>query len=150
MKKLVYLISLLALFSCTKPSVPIDYTVGLHYKGSVWVEYKGENYENKDIEVNFTLSEDGSTAEIRINRIRFVPQMPVTVDTVLPVTVSGSGNSYTFTAHNVYPHSPAGAEQNKYLINNLSGMVTGNMLSFSLFFGDYPTRFTGSRLEETL
>lgn len=147
MKKLFFLISLLGLFACTKSSVPVDYTVGLHYKGSVWVEYQGENYENKDIEVNFTLSEDGTTAEIRMNRIRFVPQMPVTVDTVLPVKVSGSGNSLTFTAHNVYPHSPAGAEQNKYLINNLSGMVTGNMLSFSLFFGDYPTRFNGSRLE---
>ena len=89
-----------------------------------------------------------------MNNIRFVPQMPVTVTTVLPVKVSGSGNSYTFSAHGVYPHSPAGVEQQKYpagveqqkyLINNLSGMVTGNMLSFSLFFGDYPTRFTGSR-----
>ena len=145
MKKLIYLIGLLALVACQKPSAPIDYSVGLHYKGSVWVEYKGESYENKDIEVNFTLSEDGESADIRINDIRFVPQMPVTVTTVLPVKVSGSGNSYTFSAHGVYPHSPAGVEQQKYLINNLSGMVTGNMLSFSLFFGDYPTRFTGSR-----
>lgn len=145
MKKLIYLIGLLALVACQKPSAPIDYTIGLHYKGSVWVEYNGESYENKDIEVNFTLSEDGESADIRINDIRFVPQMPVTVTTVLPVTVTGSGNSYTFSAHDVYPHSPAGAEQKKYLINNLSGMVTGNMLSFSLFFGDYPTRFTGSR-----
>ncbi len=95
--------------------------------------------------MNFTLSEDGESADIRINDIRFVPQMPVTVTTVLPVKVSGSGNSYTFSAHGVYPHSPAGVEQQKYLINNLSGMVTGNMLNFSLFFGDYPTRFTGSR-----
>lgn len=145
MKKLFYLICLLGLFCCQKASAPIDYTVGLHYKGSVWVEYNGENYENKDIEVSFTLSDDGKTADIQINRIRFVPQMPVTVDTVLPVKVSGSGNNITFSAHDVYPHSPAGAEQKKYLINNLSGMVTGNMLSFSLFFGNYPTRFTGSR-----
>ena len=145
MKKFIYLLSLLGLVCCTKDSAPIDYSVGLHYKGSVWVEYNGESYENKDIEVNFTLSEDGESADIRINNIRFVPQMPVTVTTVLPVKVSGSGNSYTFSAHGVYPHSPAGVEQQKYLINNLSGMVTGNMLSVSLFFGDYPTRFTGSR-----
>lgn len=145
MKKLIYLIGLLALVACQKPSVPIDYTVGLHYKGSVWVEYKGESYENKDIEVSFTLSEDGKSADIRMNRIRFVPQMPVTVDTVLPVTVTGSGNNYTFTADNVYPHSPAGVEQQKYRINKLSGMVTGNILNFSLYFGDYPTTFTGTR-----
>ena len=152
MKKLIYLISLLGLLACNKNTVPVDYSVGLHYKGSVWVEYNGGSYENKDIEVNFTLSEDGESADIRMNNIRFVPQMPVTVTTVLPVKVSGSGNSYTFSAHGVYPHSPAGVEQQKYLIkqqkyliNNLSGMVTGNMLSFSLFFGDYPTRFTGSR-----
>ena len=145
MKMLIYLISLLGLLACNKNSVPIDYTVGLHYKGSLWVEYNGENFENKDIEVGFTLSEDGKTAEIWLNRIRFVPQMPVTVDTVLPVTVQGTGNTYTFSAHNVYPHSPAGVEQQKYLINNLSGMATGSMLNFSLFFGDYPTRFTGSR-----
>lgn len=145
MKKFIYLLSLLSLVCCTKDSAPIDYSVGLHYKGSVWVEYNGESYENKDIEVNFTLSEDGKTADIRMNRIRFVPQMPVTVTTVLPVTVVGSGNNYTFTADNVYPHSPAGVEQQKYRINKLSGMVTGNMLSFSLYFGDYPTTFTGSR-----
>ena len=145
MKKFIYLLSLLSLVCCTKDSAPIDYSVGLHYKGSVWVEYNGESYENKDIEVSFTLSEDGKTADIRMNRIRFVPQMPVTVDTVLPVTVTGSGNNYTFTADNVYPHSPAGVEQQKYQINKLSGMVTGNMLSFSLYFGDYPTTFTGAR-----
>ena len=145
MKKFIYLLSLLGLVCCTKDSVPIDYSVGLHYKGSVWVEYNGESYENKDIEVSFTLSEDGKSADIRMNRIRFVPQMPVTVDTVLPVTVTGSGNNYTFTADNVYPHSPAGVEQQKYRISKLSGMVTGNMLSFSLYFGDYPTTFTGSR-----
>ena len=145
MKKFIYLLSLLGLVCCTKDSAPIDYSVGLHYKGSVWVEYNGESYENKDIEVSFTLSEDGKTADIRMNRIRFVPQMPVTVTTVLPVTVVGSGNNYTFTADNVYPHSPAGVEQQKYRINKLSGMVTGNMLSFSLYFGDYPTTSTGSR-----
>ena len=38
MKKLIYLISLLGLLACNKNSVPIDYTVGLHYKGSLWVE----------------------------------------------------------------------------------------------------------------
>ena len=145
MKKLLYLIGLLALVACQKAGAPIDYSVGLYYKGSVWVEYKGESYENKDIEVSFTLSEDGKTADIQMNRIRFVPQMPVTVDTVLPVTVTGSGNNYTFTADNVYPHSPAGVEQQKYRINKLSGMVTGNMLNFSLYFGDYPTTFTGTR-----
>lgn len=145
MKKFIYLLSLLGLVCCTKDSAPIDYSVGLHYKGSVWVEYNGGSYENKDIEVSFTLSEDGKTADIRMNRIRFVPQMPVTVTTVLPVTVTGSGNNYTFTADNVYPHSPTGVEQQKYRINKLSGMVTGNMLSFSLYFGDYPTTFTGSR-----
>lgn len=145
MKKFIYLIGLLGLVCCTKASAPIDYSTGLHYKGSVWVEYKGESYENKDIAVSFTLSEDGKSADIQINRIRFVPQMPVTVDTVLPVTVTGNGNNYTFTADNVYPHSPAGAEQQKYRINKLSGMVTGNMLNFSLYFGDYPTSFAGSR-----
>ena len=111
MKKFIYLLSLLGLVCCTKDSAPIDYSVGLHYKGSVWVEYNGESYENKDIEVNFTLSENGESADIRINNIRFVPQMPVTVTTVLPVKVSGSDNSYTFSAHGVYPHSPAGVEQ---------------------------------------
>lgn len=150
MKKtvLLFLASLALIVSCRKPDIDVDYSKSLVYKGSVWVEYNGENYENQDIIVSFTLSEDKKTADIQLNRIRFVPQMPVTVDTVLPVTVSGSGNRYTFSADGTYPHSPAGAEQKKYVINGLSGMVTGQMLSFSLFFGDYPTRFTGQRQEE--
>lgn len=146
MKKIISLLALLSLVSCFRQPVPIDYSVGIHYVGSVWVEYNGESYENKDIDVSFTLSDDGKSAEIQINRIRFVPQMPVTVDTVLPASVTKSGETYTFTADDVFPHSPAGAEQNKYKINKLSGMVTGQMLSFSLFFGAYPTSFTGQRL----
>lgn len=136
-----------AILSCRKPFNPADFSDSLIYQGSVFVEYQGENFENKDIIVTFTLSEDESSADIQINQIRFVPMMPVTVDTVLPVSVSGSDGSYTFSADDVYPHSPAGAEQNKYKINKLSGMVTGSMLSFSLFFGDYPTSFIGQRQE---
>ena len=66
MKKLIYLISLLGLFACNKNTVPVDYSVGLHYKGSVWVEYNGGSYENKDIEVNFTLSEDGDPLDVLV------------------------------------------------------------------------------------
>lgn len=39
---------------------------------------------NEDIEVNFTPSEDGTTATVTIYKIRFVPQMPVTIDVTIP------------------------------------------------------------------
>lgn len=145
-KTLLMLAAMAALFACKKADEPVVNPGTTQFVGSVWVEYQGQEYENENIAVDFILSEDKKAADVQINQIRFVPQMPVTVDTVIPVTVSSNGNALTFTAQdNIYPHSPAGVEQTKYQVTSLKGTVTGQELSFSLNFGPYPTRFSGKK-----
>ena len=82
------------------------------------------------------------SAAIVIYRIKFVPAMPVTIDVSIPgISVQGDA----FSCDNVIPWA-LGGEYPIYTVHNLKGTVAGETLSFSLLFGDYPTRFTG-RLE---
>ncbi|MBR0534165.1 MAG: hypothetical protein IJK19_05700 [Bacteroidales bacterium] len=49
------------------------------------VIYQEAPFDNENINVNFTPSEDGKTASITLHQIRFVPQMPVTIDVPFPI-----------------------------------------------------------------
>lgn len=114
------------------------------YVGTVTVEYKGETNKNPDIRVHYLPADDGGSARIVIYRIRFVPQMPVTIDVTIPdVSVTQNGQGFSLQADNVIPLA-LGGEYEKYRVTALSGTLTDNKLSFSLNFGEYPTSFTGT------
>ena len=107
------------------------------------VEYLGEAFDNENISVKFTPSESGTTADITIYQIKFVPQMPVTIDVTIPsVTVSAASGTISFSGDNIVPWA-LGGEMPRYLVTGLSGRIEGKEISFSLSFGDYPTRFSG-------
>jgi len=113
------------------------------YVGTVSVEYKGDIYDNPDIRVHFLPSDDEKTAKIVIYRIKFVPQMPVTIDVTIPsIELTQSGSGFSLKADNVVPLA-LGGEYEKYRVTALNGSVSGEKLSFSLNFGDYPTSFSG-------
>ncbi|MBR1926582.1 MAG: hypothetical protein IJ840_02345 [Bacteroidales bacterium] len=115
------------------------------FVGTVSVTYQGEPFDNEDIEVNFTPSEDGRTASLIIYKIRFVPQMPVTIDVTIPdINVSVTGNVLTLTKDTVIPLA-MGGEYPRYTVTGLNGKIEGEELVFSLNFGDYPTSFSGKR-----
>ena len=38
-----------------------------------------------------------------------------------------------------------GGPMSRYHVKNLTGTLTGETLQFSLLFGDYPTRFSGTK-----
>ena len=134
----------LALISCGKeqtetPLVPekSDYT------GTVTVIYQGAPFDNENINVNFTPSEDGKTASILINQIRFVPQMPVTIDVTIPdISVQSTREKIILTCERTIPLA-MGGEYPRYTATDLHGEIVGKELTFSLNFGDYPTSFRG-------
>ena len=115
------------------------------YVGTVSVTYQGEPFDNDGIEVNFTPSDDGKTASIIIYKIKFVPQMPVTIDVTIPdIDVSVTGNVMSLSKDTVVPLA-MGGEYPRYTVTGLNGKIEGEELVFSLKFGDYPTSFTGKR-----
>ena len=131
LNRMILAFAALALLACNKEEkneTPV--AEAGDYKGVVTVEASSGTFDNEDIEVNFTPSEDGATATITINKIRFVPQMPVTIDVTIP--------NVGLTA--------MGGEYERYTVTNLTGTLKDDELAFSLNFGSTPTSFKGTKL----
>lgn len=125
---------------------PVEPTV-YSYSGSIFVEFMGKEYETKDIKVDFVRN-DGSSSTLKLYKVRFVPQMPVTVDLDVPnIPYSGSTGNYTFAGTNIVPTMKDNPYE-KYTAKDIKGTATETQLNFSLIFGDYPTRYAGSRISE--
>ena len=113
------------------------------YKGTVTVMYQGAPFDNENIQVNFTPSEDGKSASIIIYKIRFVPQMPVTIDVTIPnVAVQSTTEKILLSCERTIPLA-MGGEYPRYTVTDLKGKIVGKEMSFSLNFGDSPTSFQG-------
>jgi len=113
------------------------------YNGTVTVTYQESDFNNENIDVNFTPSEDGLTASITIYKIRFVPQMPVTIDVTVPqIQLTSTVDKIMLSCEKVIPLA-MGGEFPRYTVTGLVGEISDGTLTFSLNFGDYPTRFSG-------
>lgn len=135
-------------FSCNKlpDEEPVTPQMA-DYLGTVTVRYQESDFDNENIEVNFAPDEDGKTASITLYKIRFVPQMPVTIDVTIPnVSLSTSGSVISLSCDNVIPLA-MGGEYPRYTVKDLSGELKDGELSFSLLFGDYPTSFRGVKIQ---
>lgn len=128
--------------ACTKePEILTPETAD--YKGTVTVIYQETAFDNENIEVDFVPSEDGKTASITIYAIRFVPQMPVTIDVTIPsIVLTPSTDKISLSCDTVIPLA-MGGEYPRYTVTNLKGTIVGEQMEFSLNFGDYPTSFKG-------
>lgn len=113
------------------------------YIGTVTVIYNDAPFDNEGIRVNFTPAEDGKTASVTLHQIRFVPQMPVTIDVTIPgISLQTGTEKITLSCERCIPLA-MGGEYPKYTVTDLKGEIVGEELSFSLNFGDYPTSFKG-------
>ena len=119
--------------------------ISADYNGTVSVVFNGAPFDNPDINVNFTPSADGKTASITIYKIKFVPQMPVTIDVTIPdINLTSDSKTISLAKDMVVPLA-LGGEYPRYTVTDLKGTIEGERISFSLNFGDYPTSFTGKR-----
>lgn len=115
------------------------------YVGTVTVIYQDAPFDNEDISVNFTPSEDGKTASITLHQIRFVPQMPVTIDVTIPdIILKSTTEKVILTCEKAIPLA-MGGEYPRYTVTGLQGEIIDKEMTFSLRFGDYPTSFKGQR-----
>ena len=146
LNRMILALAALALLACNKEEkneTPV--AEAGDYKGVVTVEASSGTFDNEDIEVNFTPSEDGTVATITINKIRFVPQMPVTIDVTIPnVGLTSTKDGFQLACDNVIPLA-AGGEYPRYTVTNLTGSLNDDELTFSLNFGNTPTSFRGTK-----
>ena len=146
MKKIALFLACAAILASCKqpePEVPLELELGT-YVGTVTVEYAGSSFDNENISVRFLPAEDGKTASIEIQKIKFVPAMPVTIDVTIPdVSLATDPEAIYLWCDNVIPLA-MGGEYPRYLVKGLTGQILGDELSFSLKFGDSPTAFKGT------
>ena len=115
------------------------------YVGTVTVNStSGDVFDNENIEVSFTPSEDGKTATLVMYQIKFTPRMPMTLDVTIPdVNISAEDEDIKLACAEVVPLAMGGPFPN-YTVTDLTGKISGDELTFSLNFGATPTSFSGS------
>ena len=150
MKRLFYVTLAIIMLTACSNRHDNEHTVktfdGAHYIGTVTVQYNNESYENNPITVDFTLNNKRDSVSITIYSIKFVPQMPVTIDVTIPsVKYAITDNGIVFSADKVVPYMGV-VPVERYLVTGLDGTIAEDKCNFSVNFGPYPTTFSGTEV----
>lgn len=151
MKRYLMLIAAaLVLFaSCQEPPTIIT-DQSSTYVGTMKVGYEGEEFDQNGISVKAELYPDGTTMDLKLEKVKFVPAMPIRIDVTImgiPVETAADG-SVTFSADAVTPWA-MGGPYDTYRVDALTGCIENERISFSLDFFNtkknegYPTSFEG-------
>ena len=149
MKKLVFglMIALTVFAACSKDD---DNKVTLEassYVGTVTVVEPP--FTASDIKVSVTPIEGTTTMDIKMFQVKFNERMPVTIDFTIPkasYTVSRDG--VNFSGENIIPTMGSGYEKPEYTVTELKGTIKDGKIDFSLKFGSFPTKYTGTFISE--
>lgn len=112
------------------------------YSGTLTVVAGGKDNVSENVNVNVNLQDDG-TATIIFNKVKFVPQMPVSLDVTVPgVTCEIRKNEVILSGNDIVPLA-MGMPYAKYNVTSLSGKITAGKLTVSLNFGEFATSYVG-------
>jgi hypothetical protein len=140
-----------ALASCEKaPTVITEDSP--EYTGTMVVAYEGEDFKQTGIKVLGEFDESKSTIDIKLQKVKFVPAMPIRIDvTIMDVPVVSTGeDSWSFEADGLTPWA-MGGPYDTYRVDDLRGTISDNSIEFSLGFyntkkqENYPTSYSGVR-----
>ncbi len=137
--------------SCQKP--PTVVTDGSPaFSGRMTVDYDGESFVQDGISVKVDFSEDGKSVDIMLNKVKFVPAMPIRIDVTImnvPAEEAADG-SVLFSADGIVPWAMGGL-YDTYRVDDLNGVIKDDSISFSLDFFNtkkkegYPTSYEGTK-----
>ena len=151
MKKLfASIIALAALAGCSKEKNENRISGDVPFIGKMTVVYRGENVVTDNVMVDFcTEGEAEGTATLKMYQVKFVPQMPMSLDiNIHDVKYTVSGEVVSLNADGVVPtYGEAELPAKMYTVRGLAGTIRGGVLEFSLSFGDFPTSYKGETLK---
>jgi hypothetical protein len=148
---LIILAFVFAFIACEKaPTVITDDSP--EYTGTMIVAYEGEDFRQNDIKVLGEFDQSKTTIDIKLQKVKFVPAMPIRIDvTIMDIPVVSTGeDSWTFEADDLTPWA-MGGPYDTYRVDDLCGTISGDSIEFSLgFFNtkkqeNYPTSYSGVR-----
>lgn len=139
------------LYSCAEPPTIIT-DLSPDFTGTMTVIYEGEDFVQNGINVKVEIQEDDGFVEIMLEKVKFVPAMPVKIDvTIMEIpVVSDEDGVIEFRADGLTPWA-MGGPYDTYRVDALEGTLTENAVSFSMDFFNtkknegYPTSYTGTR-----
>lgn len=144
LKAFLFAAVLVVAAACSKnePVKIIETPTETVYSGTMTVVADGKDNVSENVKVNVSFQEDG-TATIIFNKVKFVPQMPVSLDVTVPgVTCEISKNEIILSGNDIVPLA-MGMPYEKYKVTSLSGKITAGKLTVSLNFGGYATSYAG-------
>ncbi len=140
-------VALMLSLSCTKENGSNEEHLAANeyeYSGTMTVTAGGSDNVSEDVAVDCLLDKDARTMKILFYKVKFVPQMPVSLDVTVPdVGYSEKDGTVKFSADGIVPLSGGTVPFPKYTVTALSGIMTATGISLSLNFGDYPVTYTG-------
>lgn len=149
---LTILFASVAMFaSCQKPPTVIT-DESPDYVGRMTVGYAGDSFVQEDISVKVDFNEEGTSMDLMLNKVKFVPAMPIRIDVTMmniPLEEAADG-SMMFSADGIVPWA-MGGPYDTYRVDGLTGVLKGNSISFSLDFFNtkknegYPTSYEGAK-----
>lgn len=149
--KLISVIFVLAAMMASCKKAPTMITgESSDYSGKMCVEYQGEDFTQENIQVTAEFNDDSTRLDILLNKVKFVPAMPVRIDVTImdiPVTQNNDG-SFTIAADDIVPWA-MGGPYDTYRVDELSGFISKESLDFEMIFFNtkknegYPTEYSG-------
>lgn len=136
--------------SCEEPPTQIT-GESPKFSGQMTVVYDGEDFDQSGVKVQVGFNEDQTAVDIKLEKVKFVPAMPVRIDvTILDVpVVQDMDGVWSFHADGVTPWA-MGGPYDTYRVDGLYGTLTDTSLKFSLDFFNtkknvgYPTVYSGT------
>lgn len=116
-------------------------TDSIPFVGQLSVTYKGEEVTTDDVKVSAVAT--NNVVSLYFFRVKFVPQMPVTIDLVVPEIPSNTTDgNIVFQSDSIVP-TMGGAKYEQYVAKQITGTITNGTINFSLTFGGMPTKYSG-------
>lgn len=144
LKAFLFAAVLVVAAACSKnePVKIIETPTETVYSGTMTVVADGKDNVSENVNVNVNLQDDG-TATIIFNKVKFVPQMPVSLDVTVPgVTCETRENEIILSGNDIVPQT-MGMPYEKYKVTSLTGKIIAGKLTVSLNFGEFATSYAG-------
>lgn len=144
LKAFLFAAVLVVAAACSKnePVKIIETPAETVYSGTMTVVADGKDNVSENVKVNVSFQKDG-TATIIFNKVKFVPQMPVSLDVTVPgVKCETRENEIILSGDDIVPLA-MGMPYERYKVTSLSGKIIAGKLTISLNFGGFATSYVG-------
>ncbi len=153
MKKILSLLTValpLLAMSCSKENGEVEkpsITGNYEYSGTMTVIVDGIDNVSEDVKVEARINEKTQTLDIMFYKVKFVPQMPVSLDVSVPgIRFETKNGTIEFSADGIVPLSGGTLPFPKYTVTGLNGTLSEAVISMELNFGEYPVAYEGKKV----